>query len=106
MQDSDTATALKGAGRPIRMTLAGLWAERLVRAFWPLWSLLIAALAALAFDVQTHLPLEAFWFGAVSVLLGLGWALIWGVRHFHIPSRAEATAARPLQPYSILALRR
>ena len=106
MQDSDTATALKGAGRPIRMTLAGLWAERLVRAFWPLWSLLIAALAALAFDVQTHLPLEAFWFGAVSVLLGLGWALIWGVRHFRIPSRAEATArvdARlPGQPIAAL----
>ena len=68
MQKDDTASALKGVSRPIRMTLAGLWAERLVRAFWPLWSLLIAALSALAFDAQDRLPLEAFWFGAVSVL--------------------------------------
>jgi uncharacterized protein (TIGR02302 family) len=106
VQQAETATALKGASRPIRMTLAGLWAERLVRAFWPLWSLLIAALAALAFDVQNRMALEAFWFGAVAVLLGLGWALVWGQRQFRLPTRAEALArvdARlPGQPIAAL----
>lgn len=106
MQQGDTANALKGASRPIRMTLAGLWAERLVRAFWPLWSLLIAGLSALAFGAQDRLPLEAFWFGAVSVLVGLVWALVWGLRAFRIPTRAEATArvdARlPGQPIAAL----
>ena len=29
---------LKSLVWPMRLTLAGLWAERLARAFWPLWS--------------------------------------------------------------------
>ena len=33
---------------PMRLTLAGLWVERLARAFWPLWSLALGIVAALA----------------------------------------------------------
>ena len=36
---------LKSLVWPMRLTLAGLWAERLARAFWPLWSLLLVTLA-------------------------------------------------------------
>lgn len=37
---------------PWRLTLAGLWAERLAQALWPLWTLALAVAAALAFRAQ------------------------------------------------------
>ena len=75
---------------PLRLTWAGLWAERAVRAFWPLWTLAIALLAALSFGLQDHLPLEALWVGAVASGVGLMWALAHGWRRFHRPTRTEA----------------
>ena len=91
MDDRAKAT-LRQIETPLRLTLVGLWAERLVRAFWPLWTLAIAVLAALAFGLQDHLPLEALWFGAVSALAGLVWAGVHGLRAFRMPSRVEAMA--------------
>ena len=38
MDDLSRAT-LKSVETPLRLTWVGLWAERLTRAFWPLWSL-------------------------------------------------------------------
>lgn len=107
MEQLEAPEVLKRIETPLRLTHAGLWAERLARAFWPLWSLAIAALAALAFGLQDHLPLDAFWFGMVSLALGLVWAVIHGARRFRRPSRAEAMArldARlPGQPLAALA---
>ncbi len=40
---------------PWRLTLAGLWAERLAQALWPFWTLALAAAAALAFRAQEML---------------------------------------------------
>ena len=91
MDDRAKAT-LRQIETPLRLTLVGLWAERLVRAFWPLWTLAIAVLAALAFGLQDHLPLEALWFGAVSALGGVLWALVHALRAFLRPSRVEAMA--------------
>ena len=91
MDDRAKAT-LRQIETPLRLTLVGLWAERLVRAFWPLWTLAIAVLAALAFGLQDHLPLEALWFGAVSALGGMLWALVHALRAFRRPSRVEAMA--------------
>ncbi len=106
MREGDTVTALRRLARPIRLTLLGLWAERLVRAFWPFWSILIAGFAALAFDLQDNLPLEVFWVGAVFTLAALLWALVRGIRGFHRPHRVEALAridARlPGQPIAAL----
>ena len=48
MAAADPAEVLKRIETPLRLTHVGLWVERLVRAFWPLWSVFIAALAALA----------------------------------------------------------
>ena len=77
---------------PYRLTMAGLWAERLTHAFWPLWTLVIAALAAAGFDLSRSLTLEAWWFGLVA-LLGAGlWAAIWGWLRFRRPRRAEVLA--------------
>ena len=77
---------------PLRLTWAGLWCERLTRAFWPLWSLLIAALSVLAFGIQDHLPIEAVWIGGVATLGGSLWALVTGLRRFRRPGRGDALA--------------
>jgi hypothetical protein len=71
MQDQENST-LSAIARPLRLTLLGLWAERLTRAFWPLWTVLLLALSALAFGVQDHLPLEAAWGGLVLGVLAAG----------------------------------
>ncbi|MDP4033229.1 MAG: DUF4175 domain-containing protein [Pseudorhodobacter sp.] len=106
MSDTETRTALRGLGWPLRLTLAGLWAERLTRAFWPLWTLLIATLAALAFGVHDHVLLEAAWAGLVLVGLGGIWALVAGLHGFTRPLRAEALArldaALPGRPIAAL----
>ncbi len=106
MTDTDRQTALRRLNGPMRLTLAGLWAERLTYAFWPLWTVLIATLAALAFGVQDHLPIEAVWAGIVLCSLGGLWALIAGFRAFRRPTQAQAYArldARlPGQPIAAL----
>lgn len=102
----DPDLALSRLDRPVRLTLLGLWAERLTRAFWPLWSILIVVLAVLAFGVQDRLPLEVFWTGAVAAVLGLGWGIWYARQRWQAPTRIDAMArldARlPGQPISAL----
>ena len=105
--DTDTPEhALKRIETPLRLTLVGLWAERIARAFWPLWTVTIAAIAAAAMGVQDNLPLEAAWFGLVSVVIALIWAGIYGTRAFHKPTRTDALirldARLPGQPIAAL----
>ena len=97
---------LKSLVWPMRLTLAGLWAERLARAFWPLWSLILVVLSALAFGLQDLGPLRwAQIGGAVAGLLALG-LLVLGYRRFRKPSKVEALmrldAALPGRPISAL----
>lgn len=81
---------LKSLVWPMRLTLAGLWAERLARAFWPLWSLILVTLAALAFGVQDLGPLHyAQAAGAVIGLAALA-LLAWGVKQFRKPTAMDA----------------
>ena len=82
--------ALRRLVWPVRLTRAGMVAERITRGFWPVWTLLFAAIAALAFGLQDWMPLEAVWIGGVTLLLGLLWALWRGIRGFRLPSREEA----------------
>ncbi len=105
--DTDTPEhALKRIETPLRLTLVGLWAERIARAFWPLWTATIAAIAAGAMGVQDNLPLEAAWFVLVSVVIALIWAGIYGARAFHKPTRTDALvrldARLPGQPIAAL----
>ncbi|MEM9426052.1 MAG: TIGR02302 family protein [Pseudomonadota bacterium] len=75
---------------PLRLTFIGLLAERLVRAFWPLWTVLLIVLAGLMMGLHETLPLEALWGAAVvAVLAGVG-ALGYGLRGFAWPTMAEA----------------
>ena len=106
MPDMDRQSALRRLQRPMRLTLAGLWAERLTHAFWPLWTVLIATLAVLAFGVQDWLPIEGVWAGMVLSALGTLWALVAGLRTFHKPTESEAytrlDARLPGQPIAAL----
>ncbi|MEK6216564.1 MAG: DUF4175 domain-containing protein, partial [Boseongicola sp.] len=75
---------------PLRLTFAGILSERLVRAFWPVWSIVIAVLALLMLGVHEELPLEAVWSLGVLAVLGIGWTAARGFSQFYWPSRAEA----------------
>jgi uncharacterized protein (TIGR02302 family) len=97
---------LKSLVWPMRLTLAGLWAERLSRAFWPLWSLLLLVLAALAFGLQDLGPLHwAQIGGGVAGFVALG-LLILGLRRFKKPTTLDALlrldAAMPGRPIAAL----
>ena len=95
---------LSRIARPLRLTHAGMVAERLARAFWPLWSVVILALALLMLGLHDAVAVEAVWaVGGVLLLLAAGAAVYGGLR-FRWPSRAEAEsrldatlAGRPLQ---------
>ena len=82
--------ALKSLRWPLRLTLWGMFAERITRAFWPLWSVCLVVIAALMLGLQDMLPVEVVWgIGAVAIISALA-ALIWGARAFHAPRRDEA----------------
>lgn len=77
---------------PLALTRLGLFAERSVRAFWPLWTVLAFALAAMAFGAHERAPLELAWGGLVLTVVAAVWALIHGVRRFSWPTPQEALA--------------
>lgn len=77
---------------PVRLTRAGLVAERATRAFWPLWSVVFVALAPVLMGLADLAPLEAVWGWMVLSVLAAMAALGWGLWRFRWPSRAEAVA--------------
>lgn len=97
---------LKSLVWPMRLTLVGLWAERLSRAFWPLWSLVIATLSGLAFGLQDLGSLQ--WVQATGVVIALAALalLILGLRRFRRPTEADALdrldATMPGRPIAAL----
>lgn len=83
----DTPVELSALRWPARLTLLGLWAERITHAFWPLWTVLLLAVAALQVWGASGLPpviLPAI-FG-ISALV----ALIYGARRFQMPRYGDA----------------
>ena len=96
--------ALRALRWPLALTRAGLFAERAAKAFWPFWSVVLAALGALMLGLHEILALEAVW--VLTVLAGI-FAIVFGLRGalaFRFPTRAEARArldatmqGRPLQ---------
>lgn len=65
-------------------------AEQVTRAFWPLWSLGILLLGALALGLHERLSVEAVWAAVVVSGLALVGLLVWGARRFRWPSRDAA----------------
>ncbi|MGB0904510.1 MAG: DUF4175 family protein, partial [Mangrovicoccus sp.] len=77
---------------PLLATRLGLIAENLTRAAWPVWSILLLAVAALGFELHQHFALEVVWVGGVSLVLAGLAAFAFAVRKFHWPSLPEAEA--------------
>jgi len=76
----------------VRLARAGLVSERIVRGFWPVWTIAFLVIAALGFGLQDVLPLEALWFGGLAALAGFLFFLGRGIRRFRWPGRDEALA--------------
>lgn len=77
---------------PLLATRAGLLAEQMLRAFWPLMSLALLVLAALMLGAHEVMPIEALWGAAVLSLLALLGALGFGIRRLRWPGRMAALA--------------
>lgn len=76
----------------MRLTRLGLLAERATRAFWPVWSLVLGALAALMLGAQDVAPAGLVQIATGAFALGVGGASVWGARRFRWPTRGEAQA--------------
>ncbi len=77
---------------PLTLTRSGMLAERLLRCFWPVLSIVMAVLAALMLGLHDLAPIEAVWgTGVLAVLAVLGFALR-GALRFRWPRRDEALA--------------
>ncbi len=86
------AQTLRKLRLPLALTRTGLLAEQVLRAFWPLISVLLLVLAALMLGLQDVLPIEAVWGVAVISVLAMLAGLIHGARRMRWPTRAEALA--------------
>ncbi len=75
---------------PLRLTRLGMVAERLVRAFWPVWTVLFVVLAAAAFGAGRLLPPNLLWpaIGLLAIVI-IGF-LGRGLQVYRHPTRDEA----------------
>ncbi|MGY6548485.1 MAG: DUF4175 domain-containing protein [Roseinatronobacter sp.] len=93
--------------RALRGTLRGLWIERLLRGFWPFWSLALLSGAALGLGVHDLLSPGAGLVLSGLALCALAFTLLRGAWRFRIPTRADAAArldaAMPGRPLSAMA---
>lgn len=88
----DAQNGLNVVRWPVRLTHAGMFAERLWQATWPLVTVCLAVLAALMLGLQDVLMIELVWVGALMALFAGLAALIYALTRFRIPSRAAALA--------------
>ena len=89
---TDRTDGLRALRWPLRLTWAGMLAEALLQALWPMLTLCLAVLALLMMGVQDSLGGDVLW--AVLGLIGLGFlgTLIFALRRFRLPSRMGALA--------------
>ena len=76
--------------RALRWTWAGLWGERLARAFWPLSTTALVTSAGLAFGVQDVLSPPVAAGAAFTAILALAATAGWGLWRLKLPTRADA----------------
>lgn len=91
-QTTPLTPVLNRLRRPLTLTWAGLIAERIVRAFWPVWTVIAACAAALILGLHDSLPLELVWSAMIAALLALLVFAGLGVRAFRWPGREDALA--------------
>ena len=101
---ADPATAIT---RAVRLTQAGMFAERLAQAFWLPLALCLLAIPVLAFDLLALVATR--WTGWLALAYGfaLAVAFLLGIRRFRWPTRMEAAArldrSLPGRPLAALA---
>ncbi|SDO25947.1 TIGR02302 family protein [Lutimaribacter pacificus] len=92
MTDTEPQADWTKLRRSLALTWAGLWAERITQAFWPVWTVLFLCLAGLMLGLHDSAPVEAVW----AAIVAAGAAVLWfswrGLRAFRIPRRMEALA--------------
>ncbi len=81
---------LKRLRWPLTLTWAGLIAERVVHAFWPLWSVLAVAAALLMMGAQDYARVEIVWSVGVLALLLAAVFAVRGAGRFRWPTRQDA----------------
>ncbi|MGI3209935.1 TIGR02302 family protein [Roseovarius tibetensis] len=77
---------------PLMLTWAGMIAERVLRAFWPVWSLVAVVAALLMLGVQDVIRIGSVWIAGGLACLALVALAIRGVARFRFPGRAAALA--------------
>ncbi|GAA6176498.1 TIGR02302 family protein [Sulfitobacter pacificus] len=87
---NDLRDAMAKLRWPLRLTRAGMLAETLVRAIWPLMTVVLLVLAALMLGLQDAVAVEVVWAAAVLAALAALWALVFALRRFRFPSRSAA----------------
>lgn len=91
MAQADRAKAvLNKLSWVLSLTRLGLLSERLIRAFWPVWSLIFVVSAALMMGVQDAASVEVVWVTGVFCLAGLLFFIWRGARQISLPSREDA----------------
>lgn len=90
--NSGHASFLRRLRWPLRLTRAGMAAERLTRAFWPVWTLGLAAIAAVGLGGLETASVEVFWTACLALGFGFIAGLVRGARQMKWPTAAEALA--------------
>ncbi|MFD1913297.1 DUF4175 domain-containing protein [Halodurantibacterium flavum] len=75
---------------PLRLTWAGLWAEAVLRGFWPVWSLMFLVVALSAFGVHDLMGDGALLWGAAGVAVSALVLIYIALRRFRRPGVTEA----------------
>ncbi|WP_299622180.1 TIGR02302 family protein [uncultured Tateyamaria sp.] len=88
----DVRKGLNALRWPLRLTRAGMFAENLWQAAWPLVTVCLAVLAVLMLGLQDSVMVEVVWAFAVIAALAGAAALVYAFARFRIPSHAAALA--------------
>jgi len=92
---------------PVAATRLGMVAERVTKAFWPLWSVLFVMIAPLMFGWHESVAREYVWAAGAAGLVAAVYFAWKGLRAFDMPTRPEAVArvdtALPGRPIAAIA---
>ncbi|SFR32104.1 TIGR02302 family protein [Litoreibacter janthinus] len=90
MSKPDTELDLSALKWPTRLTLVGLWAERITQAFWPFWTVVILSLVVLTLFAGVAMPAEALW--GVTMVAGAATlaSLVYGLKKYRSPTWSDA----------------
>lgn len=105
-EQTPKSDAIKRLIWPLRLTRAGMVAERGLRAFWPVWTLVFVTFSALSFGAGS-LVSGTVLLGALAVIALISLGLVArGIGRFRMPTHAEALerldATMPGRPISTL----